>query len=298
VVDQQKQSRWRATRRPLLWAGGIVLAVISLAVVTIFFWWLWGVLEGYIAPKKPTEKKELVNIVVLIGAGIIGALTAMAALINLYFSRKNLENARATLRQQRELDLTRRVDEALQAYSEQLGDLLLDKNLHGKEHPYDETRVTARARTLAVLPQLDGDGKRSILQFLYEAQLINRWGKELQSKDHAPMKFKPRLVGLDGADLREANLRYLTLEEAALQGVILEKADLREAKLNKIDLGGAYLSGADLRKTELEDANLSGADLSGADPSGAKGVTEEQLAQAKSLKGATMPDGYVQSSAQ
>jgi uncharacterized protein YjbI with pentapeptide repeats len=220
----------------------------------------------------------------------------MAALINLYFSRKNLENARATLRQQRELDLTRRVDEALQAYSEQQGDLLLDKNLHGKEHPYDETRVTARARTLAVLPQLDGDGKRSILQFLYEAQLINRWGKELQSEDHAPMKFKRRLVGLDGADLRKANLRYLTLEEAALQGVILENAN--EAKLNKIDLGGAYLSGADLRKAELEDANLSGADLSGADLSGATGVTEEQRAQAKSLKGTTMPDGHVQSWAQ
>jgi uncharacterized protein YjbI with pentapeptide repeats len=40
-------------------------------------------------------------------------------------------------------------------------------------------------------------------------------------------------------------------------------------------------------------ADLSGANLSGADLSGAKDVTDEQLLQARSLKGATMPDGSI-----
>jgi uncharacterized protein YjbI with pentapeptide repeats len=322
---QQQQSRWRPTRRQLLWAGGIVLAVISLAVVTIFFFWqLWGVLEGYIAPKTPTEKKELVNIVVLIGAGIVGALTAIAALINLSFSRRNLQNAQAALRQQadalhqeRDLDRARHSDEALQAFFEQTGDLLLDKGLlNKKDNPYDTTRVTARARTLAVLPQLDGERKRWLVQFLYEGQLIN---KDKKSLGDGTTEFEPRLVGLDGADLRNANLRNLTLYSAALPGAILENADLRGANLIYSDLGGTYLRGADLRGANLRGASLvnadlreadfgvyqyfgfygeetekaadlTGADLPNANLTRAK-VTKKQLEQAKALEGATMPNG-------
>ena len=43
----------------------------------------------------------------------------------------------------------------------------------------------------------------------------------------------------------------------------------------------------------LREANLVGADLIYADLSSTKGVTKEQLAQAKSLDGATMPDGEI-----
>ena len=46
------------------------------------------------------------------------------------------------------------------------------------------------------------------------------------------------------------------------------------------DLSGKNLSGANLRGASLEWADLEGAN-----------VTDDQLAQAKSLKGATMPDG-------
>lgn len=57
---------------------------------------------------------------------------------------------------------------------------------------------------------------------------------------------------------------------------------IAQYNLGKRDLAGAHLSGADLRA-----ADLSGADLTGAT------VTDEQLAQARSLQGATMPDGTV-----
>ena len=55
-----------------------------------------------------------------------------------------------------------------------------------------------------------------------------------------------------------------------------------------IDLLAANLSGADLTC-----ANLTGAYLMDTDLSGAKNWTNEQLAQAESLVGATLPDGTV-----
>jgi uncharacterized protein YjbI with pentapeptide repeats len=61
----------------------------------------------------------------------------------------------------------------------------------------------------------------------------------------------------------------------------LTDADLSNAGLQDADLSSADLSGAD-----LTDANLTDADLSEA-----KGWTMEQLSAAKSLKGATMPNG-------
>ncbi len=47
----------------------------------------------------------------------------------------------------------------------------------------------------------------------------------------------------------------------------------------------ADLIGADLKGANLKGANLKGANLKGAN------VTDEQLAECKSLEGATMPDG-------
>jgi uncharacterized protein YjbI with pentapeptide repeats len=159
---------------------------------------------------------------------------------------------------------------------------------------------------------LDGERKKSVLQFLYEAQLINRDNREkmpLKWEEAEMMDLEARIVGLSGADLRNAYLRYVFIEGAALDGAILENADLRNAQLRRIDLGGAYLSGADLSGAYLSEAslqnaqlqpndelNLRGADLRGANLSGtnlyeATGWTEEQLTAAWSLEGATMPDG-------
>jgi len=51
------------------------------------------------------------------------------------------------------------------------------------------------------------------------------------------------------------------------------------------------ISFCQLFKADLSDADLSDADLRGADLSEANGVTNEQLSAAKSLEGATMPNG-------
>jgi uncharacterized protein YjbI with pentapeptide repeats len=133
---------------------------------------------------------------------------------------------------------------ALQAYLEQLRQEVRE-GLRD-EDPLSPIRMLTRGRTLRLFWQLDPQRKRDLLQTLHEAGLIR--------------KGTP-VIGLSGADLRNANLRYLTLENGALDGAILEKADLRDAKLSNIDLGGAYLSGADLRDADLRGALLVNADL-------------------------------------
>jgi uncharacterized protein YjbI with pentapeptide repeats len=114
---------------------------------------------------------------------------------------------------------------------------------------------------------------------------------------------------LQGADLSQCHLNEATLTDATLQSADLSSADLQGADLSHAALQGANLSpatvpgprptnltDADLRYTALQSANLSRADLTGADLtdanlSEAKGWTMEQLTAARSLKGATMPDG-------
>lgn len=94
-------------------------------------------------------------------------------------------------------------------------------------------------------------------------------------------------ANMSGAKLRKVDLSSIDLRGANLNGaklikVNLRKADLREANLSRVDLKGAVLEGADLGKADLSEANLSGAT-----------VTVEQCGKAKSLKGATMPDGTI-----
>jgi uncharacterized protein YjbI with pentapeptide repeats len=95
------------------------------------------------------------------------------------------------------------------------------------------------------------------------------WSGDLNS--HQAFKGTP-VIGLSGADLREAYLREL---------------DLRDADLRGADMKGANLERADLSGTDLRGTDLSGANLSGAYP-----LTNEELKeQTSSLEGATMPNG-------
>jgi uncharacterized protein YjbI with pentapeptide repeats len=86
------------------------------------------------------------------------------------------------------------------------------------------------------------------------------------------------------------------LQNADLMGADLTKVDLHQAHLEHALLCQANLTGAKLTRAILCDADLSGAILAGADIfkadlQNARNLTHEQLAQAKRLWGAIMPDG-------
>jgi len=124
----------------------------------------------------------------------------------------------------------------------------------------DEESICARASTLLTIRRLSSERQRNLLLFLCEAGLIRKLPHVRETESNT-------ILELTGADLK--------------------KTDLSRCALPNVDLSGADLRGADLRNVGLTGANLKGADLNNAK------VTDKQLATAKSLSGATMPNGSI-----
>ncbi len=230
---------------------------------------------------------------------------------------------------QLKIEEQRAQDAALQAYLDQMSQLMLEGGLGGSDGGSEEVRTLARARTQTVLTRLDSRRKGSVVQFLYEASLIEKDNpvvslSKVGLRDADLSKLVLSEANLGGADLRRADLSGATLQDADLSfakldganmsrvrmsganmnGAYLEETDLSDADLRNAKLGGARLirtnmsdakmSDADLREAYLVETNLSDADLSDADLRYARGVTEEQLEeQTDKLEGATMPRGNI-----
>jgi len=191
-----------------------------------------------------------------------------------------------------------RQETQVQTYFDDMGELLLDTDQPLREAvPGDDVSVLAQAKTLTILEALDSRHKRSIVRFLYNAQLVLKDAPVVSLRD-----ADLRDANLIASDLRDADLSSARLPGAELMGADLSSAQLPEANLISADLSGANLNGADLSGARLIYADLSGArliyadlrdaDLRDADLSRAHGITSEDLEkQAASLEGATMPDG-------
>jgi hypothetical protein len=96
---------------------------------------------------------------------------------------------------------------------------------------------------------------------------------------------------LQGVPLCHAHLEWANLRGADLRRVDFHQACLAAADLSGADLAAAKLTRVDLRDAVLKGANLSGADLFKSDLTGVRFLADEQLAQARRLWGAIMPDG-------
>jgi hypothetical protein len=275
-VYQQQQPRWL---KRVLWLGGILVTLL----VVLFRWlpparlllkrvlWLGGILVtllvvlfliriGYAASWTgftgfgPHKLKEHIQPAKTLWDWLdLLIVPIVLAIGGFLFTRSETRATQAAAE--------RRAQEgALQAYLDHMSAMLLpnkDQPSLYRAHPGDSLSSVARARTLTVLPRLDGDRKARVVQFLYESGLI--------AKGRA-------VLDLWGADLPEAKLRM---------------AKLSGADLSRTDLSGADLSNAALSLADLSNANLYRADLTSAD-----GITNEELEQqAASLEGATMPNG-------
>jgi len=159
--------------------------------------------------------------------------------------QQQIENQRAEA--ERELAAQRAQDEALQAYLDQMGSLLLEKDLRNSEED-SEVRTLARARTVTVIQRLDSDRNANVIAFLNEAGLIGQGESSIRLLTEADL----RGAQLQSIDLQEADLRYADLREADLRGAnlcgtfSLVLADLRNARLWDADLEGALLQDANL----------------------------------------------------
>jgi uncharacterized protein YjbI with pentapeptide repeats len=104
---------------------------------------------------------------------------------------------------------------------------------------------------------------------------------------HGPPIPSPFFIRLKAANLQGAYLRRASLQG----GSSFAMAHLEASNLQEANLEGNNLQGAHLQRANLRDTNLTNADLTRADLREATGWTAEQLDQAKSLRGATMPNG-------
>jgi uncharacterized protein YjbI with pentapeptide repeats len=139
-------------------------------------------------------------------------------------------------------------DQALQAYLDQMSQMLADKERPLREASLgDSLSTVARARTLTVLERLaDGNHKANVAQFLHESDLI--------MNTHSVVNL--RGANFAGANLASADLNGANFEEADFEGAILDAANL-----NGTNFAGVTLKNASLYFTELERADLSRAML-------------------------------------
>jgi uncharacterized protein YjbI with pentapeptide repeats len=322
-------------KRAVLWGIRTVAVLVGMGalwlLIRIGYDYQWtGLGQAELHKPKDVElrpKKTLWDWLQLLIVPIVLSLITVAFTWQQDARQQEAEERRAKV--DRQIEEHRADDAALQAYLDQMNNLLLEHNLRESD-ANSEVRILARARTLTVFERLDPRRKAQALQFLAEASLVETLESEIEpviSLDQVDLSganlddaelFNADLddADLSHASLYGANLRYASLNHANLNHADLSQADLRqvdlggallnEAHLNGAELYGATLNGAELHDADLsdallgggiglqDDADLLGANLRDADLEGAA-VSVEQLdllSRTHSLlKGATMPNG-------
>ena len=221
---------------------------------------------------------------VLVGIGLLFEMQQANRQQAMEEQQQALEERRA--KAERELAEQRAQDEALQAYLDQMSQLILDRKLLEVEQgvrvhePGDPVHTLAQARTSTVILRLDAEHNESVTHFLITSGLSVRTKDSVRllrgsTLSHAKLSgaHLPNadlgdadLIGADlsNALLLNANLIGTDLSGADLSNALLDNADL-VAHLPHADLSGANLIGADLSEANLFSADLSDATLIGAD---------------------------------
>ncbi|WP_088894960.1 pentapeptide repeat-containing protein [Leptolyngbya ohadii] len=172
-------------------------------------------------------------------------------------------------------------EEALQAYSDRISTLLIDRNIIAiavrqnkaaddlpnnpsvepitdeQKELINAAKDVIQARTLSILRRLEKDSTRktNVIRFLAETEIVSE------------LKLGLSGTNLSGTDLSRTNLsginlRYTDLSYAKLYYANLSNANLFNANLLGAHLLGADFSGADIHAVNLKDADLLTADLS------------------------------------
>lgn len=187
---------------------------------------------------------------------------------------------------ERDLNLDNQRERLLQNFFDSMTDLILSENLKGSKED-DEVREIARIKTLTTLKRLDCDRRSSLLEFLYETELIqernntkiiiglndaNLEGINLYSADLYGANLKNshlkgaqlEMAVLTGANLENSHLEGANLKHAYMDNVLLDNAHLENANLEKAHLKGAFICTAHLENSCMIDAHLDGAHLDNA----------------------------------
>jgi hypothetical protein len=242
--SEKKSGPWRPTKRQVLWAIGMVVALLTTALLIVNLHpeiWkglleernltliaigvsisaiivllaIGGAASSWTGFRGKTVWDLLQLLIVPLALAVIGFLFTMQQdsrqqQIENHRTQQaqKIENQRAEA--ERELAVQRAQDEALQAYLDQMSTLMLDRNLLESEEG-DPTHTLAQARTSTVITRLDAAHNRSVTRFLSDSGLA---GSLLRG------------IALEGADLEDADLSGADLEDAVLSDAVLTYTDL------------------------------------------------------------------------
>ena len=288
--DENEQEEWheRTRNQILMFAVGIVLFGLVLGLI----------LDWYIDPQTSTQKKDLVQALGLITAGVAGAvvifftwrgqernqrntqeqfrLTRQSQEENQKSTQAQLENAQEELRLTRQGQMTERFTQAIeQLGSEKLeiklgGIYSLERTAHEEKNyhwPVMEVLTSYVRRHAARKPDKElrenaatpEPDIQAILDVIGRRSEDNRIDKEVE---YGTIELNN--TDLQGANLQEAHLEGANLQGANLYGAILQEANLFRADLVGTNLLGAILQRAILQRAILQEATLQGAILQGA----------------------------------
>ena len=262
---------WRSTKKYWIYIILFLSGLVAAAILNRFVWC------NFVAVRNVNQCTLLGQsawewIKLLIGP-IIVAITG--AFLNQFFKfrddqRKNQENKIAAnqLDQERAVEKDRLNQDTLIDYFNQMTQLLLSADWPNLGEKTKNTSASlpivalAKARTFAVLNELDSRRKGSLINFLFETKALK--------------SISLRRSNLYKASLHKAKLYWVDLHKADLSEADLSGADLYKANLYRANLGRANLYKANLYKTKLIKADLDGANLVDS-----KGITVKQIQQAE-----------------
>jgi len=206
------------------WQGYLrwLLIVLGIATVIVVLYTVWVVIAGYATgvfpepdwtgfgtPKLTADQQAIPQFKTL-WDWLDLLLVPLVLAIGGFFLNRSENRYALKLQERREAEARKieeqRIQEAhnleeqraqeagLNAYLDQMTQLLLDNNNKLRASKAgDEVRSVARARTLTVLRVLDGARKATVLQFLYEAKLITAYeGNDIDIE----VELKPAIVSL------------------------------------------------------------------------------------------------------
>src|SRR5215204_4797297 len=285
--NEQGQEKWyeRMRYQILLFTGGIALFVL------VGGW----ILDWYIAPQTSAQKKDLVQALGLITAGVAGAvgifftwrgqernqrntqeqfrLTRQSQEQNQKSTQAQLENAQEELRLTRQGQITERFTRAI----DQLGSEKLEIRLGGiyaleridKESPERAYHGTVmEVLTDYVRENSRGEPEEPSTSTTYPNEGVeqDKGGEQdaqptLRGLPTDILAILDVLIRREEERVPEEHRVILDLREADLHKANLQEADLQGTDLQGANLQEAFLHKANLHKASLQRANLQGAVL-------------------------------------
>jgi hypothetical protein len=295
------------TVKQMIIVGSVVLVIGAL---------LFVLLNLYIQPDKSQAKRDLIEALGFILAGLGALLGFYATLRSLGQTR---DSNRATLRLTQEGQITDRFTRAIDQLGATVGEgESKEKNLEirlGGIYALEQIArtserdfywpiievLTAYVRRHAPSRQEGAD--RYLDRYFHDYEdfkpYLPEWEdykpnlpEEKKSKEYSPdVRAIITVLRERARSYENGESEHLALQETNLSGAYLQKANLSGAYLRGANLSRAYLQEANLRAAWLWGANLQEANLSDADLRETKGITHDQLESAMGSEETRLPEG-------